>query len=174
METMEGLSERLEALENQIRAIKRRLRCWRPHCSATLLLAALVVYALSPARPGQAADFSCTAGNVACLIDAINQANANGEANTITLKAGTYTMTAVDNNTDGSNGLPVVTSPLTITGRKAETTIIERGGAGVPQFHILNVAPTGTLTLQKLTLRGGGASIRVPFSRVGESSIVVR
>jgi hypothetical protein len=51
METMEGLSERLEALENRIRAVKRRLHYWRAHCSATLLLAALVVYALVSARP---------------------------------------------------------------------------------------------------------------------------
>jgi hypothetical protein len=29
METMESLSERLEALENQTRAVKRRLHCWR-------------------------------------------------------------------------------------------------------------------------------------------------
>ena len=29
METMEGLSERLEALENRTRAVKRRLYCWR-------------------------------------------------------------------------------------------------------------------------------------------------
>ena len=114
METMEGLSERYEALENQIRAVKRRLHCWRgiacgqtrrskwrAHCSATLLLAALVVYALVSARPGEAADFSCRNGDVACLITAINMANANGQANTITLKAGTYTLTAVNNNTDG-------------------------------------------------------------------------
>jgi hypothetical protein len=170
METMEGLSEQYEALENQIHAVKRRLHCWRgivcgqtrrrprrAHCSATLLLAALVVYALAPVRPGQAADFSCTAGDVACLITAINMANANGQANTITLKAGTYTLTAVDNFTDVGNGLPVVTSPLTIKGRDAETTIIDGAGHG----RILNVAATGTLTLQRLTLRNGftGASV---------------
>jgi hypothetical protein len=155
METMESLSERLEALENQICAVKRRL-----HCSATLLLAALVVYALAPARLGQAADFSCSNGDVACLITAINMANANGDANTITLKAGTYTLTAVDNFTGGGNGLPVVTSPLTITGREAKTTIIESAGAG----RILNVAAAGTLTLQGLTLRNGGSvSVNVAF-----------
>src|SRR5436309_14107669 len=37
----------------------------------------------------QAADFACPAGDVACVIDAINTANANGQANTITLAAGT-------------------------------------------------------------------------------------
>jgi hypothetical protein len=102
MKPMKTLSERLEALENQIRAVKRRLHCWRgiacgqtrprprrAHRSSTLLLAALVVYALAHASRSQAAEFSCTAGDVACLIDAINQANANGKANRITLRRGT-------------------------------------------------------------------------------------
>jgi hypothetical protein len=167
METMEGLSERLEALENQIRAVKRRLHCWhgiacgqtrrrprRAHCSATLLLAALIVCALAPAGRGQAADFSCGNGDAACLITAINMANANGDANTITLKAGTYTLTAVDNNTDGPNGLPAITSVLTIKGTRAATTILERD-TSAPAFRILNVAATGKLTLQRLTLRNG-------------------
>src|SRR5262249_46188043 len=47
-------------------------------------------------------------------------------------------------------------SALTITGQGAETTIIEPG-AGAPAFRILNVAATGTLTLQKLTLRNSGS-----------------
>jgi hypothetical protein len=186
METMEGLSERYEALENQIRAVKRRLHCWRgivcgqtrrrkrrEQCSATLLLAALVVYALAPARHGQAADFSCRNGDVACLITAINMANANGQANTITLKAGTYTLTATNNDTDGANGLPAVTSVLTIKGTSASTSILERD-TSAPAFRILNVEAAGTLTLQRLTLRNnGGCFFPVP-PWVGASSIVVR
>jgi hypothetical protein len=108
----------------------------------------------------QAADFACnTTGDtgVACLIAAINAANANGEANTITLTAGTYTLTAPDN---PANGLPVITSSLTIRGAEVATTIIERA-ATAPAFRFLHVAPTGTLTLQGLTLRGGGT---FPFS----------
>jgi hypothetical protein len=35
---------------------------------------------------------------------AINAANGNGQANTITLETATYTLTAVDNDTDGPNG----------------------------------------------------------------------
>jgi hypothetical protein len=79
----------------------------------------VLVGGLGRARPSQAADFSCAAGDVACLLAAIATANANGETNTITLAAGTYTLTAVDNTTDGANGLPSVTSawPLTIRGR---------------------------------------------------------
>jgi hypothetical protein len=52
---------------------------------------------------GQAAELTCAAGDVACLIEAINQANAHGEANTITLEAGTYALTEVNNNTDGNS-----------------------------------------------------------------------
>src|SRR4029077_8946116 len=94
-------------------------------------------------------------GNVACLIDAINQANANGKANRITLRRGTYTLTAVDNIGNGlGNGLPVITSALTITGQGAETTIIERDTSATI-FRILRVEAAGTLTLQRVTLRNG-------------------
>jgi hypothetical protein len=104
--------------------------------------------------PSQAAEFACGAGDVACLINTINAANANGTANTITLAAGTYTLTAMDNTTDGPTGLPSITGRLTITGTGADTTIIERA-AGAPPFRLLHVASTGTLALDGLTLQGG-------------------
>jgi hypothetical protein len=112
---------------------------------------------VSLARTSQAADFACPAGDVACLIAAINTANANGEANTIRLKAGTYTLTAVDNDTDGPNGLPSVTSTLTLQGTGADATSIAREGSifSPPFFRLLHVAATGRLTLKRLTLRGG-------------------
>ena len=83
------------------------------------------------------------AAGASLLPGAINEANANGEKNTIRLEAGTYTLTAVDNGTNGLpvNGLPVITSTLTITGRGAETTIIERA-VSAPFFRILTVAAT--------------------------------
>ena len=104
----------------------------------------------------RAADFPCPAGNVACLIDAIKTANANAQTNTIRLEAGTYTLTAVDNDTDGRNGLPSITSPLplTIQGAGAESTIIERDPSALG-FRLFHVAATGVLTLHGLTLRRG-------------------
>lgn len=120
-----------------------------------VVLVATLLGALVPSRPVPAAEFACAAGDVACLIDAINMANANGEANTITLEAGTYTLTAVDNTTDGPNGLPSVTSPLTIRGAEADATILERA-AGAPRFRLVHVAASGNLTLVGLVLRGGG------------------
>jgi len=102
----------------------------------------------------QAAEFTCAGGDVDCLIDAMYEANANGEENTVTLQAGTYTLTAVDNDTDGPNGLPSVTGNLTITGAGADTTILERA-ADAPLFRLLHVAAGGTLALHWLTLQGG-------------------
>src|SRR4030095_5701136 len=97
MESIEKLGERLEALE-PIGFDKAYLGVrWRRGILKSELLVALLVGALGLAQPLQAAEFTCASGNVACLIDAINQANANGEANRITLRRGTYTLTAVDN-----------------------------------------------------------------------------
>ena len=79
--------------------------------------------------PSEAAHFRCPAADVTCLISAINQANANGQDNTIALAAGAYTLTAVDNDTDGANGLPSVTGTLTIRGAGADLTSISRNEA---------------------------------------------
>jgi hypothetical protein len=95
---------------------------------------------------------------VACLIDAINQANANGEANTITLEAGTYSLTARNNSTDGFNGLPSVTGIVTIQGAGADATVIARD-ASAPIFRLVHVAATGTLTVERLTLSGGNGGL---------------
>jgi hypothetical protein len=110
---------------------------------------------------GHAAEFTCPAGEsgVTCLIAAIHEANANGEENTLRLKAGTYTLTAVDNDTDGPNGLPSVTSTLTIQGAGAEATSLERAPS-TPSFRLLHVAATGGLTLEGLTIRGGNVGFR--------------
>jgi len=122
-----------------------------------VVVAALIsLLGLSPR--GQAADFTCPSGDVACLIAAIHTANGNGEANTITSTAGTYVLTAVDNTTDGPNGLPSITGDVTIIGDSAATTIVGRPNLptfGEPFFRIFHVAPTGTLTLEKLTVTGG-------------------
>jgi len=126
-------------------------------------VAALGLALLTVPRLVQAKTFYCDGGNVQCLIDSITAANANGEKNTIRLKAGTYTLTAVDND---MNGLPVITSTLAITGYGAETTIIERDPS-VPPFRLLAVDATGTLTLKRLTLRGGGAPFPARFIALG-------
>jgi hypothetical protein len=154
MDSIDNVRERIEALEQQMksmgahtRVVERRLRWWRGIACGVGLLSLL-----SLAPSSQAADFTCTAGDVACLLDAITMANANGEENTITLAAGTYPLTVVDNTTDGLNGLPSVTSPLTIRGAGAGATVIGRVAAF---FRLLHVATAGSLTLEGLTLSGG-------------------
>jgi hypothetical protein len=133
-----------------------RIRLWQTGSRLSIPVVALLIISLGLCDPSPAAEFSCGAGDVACLIAAINTANASGEANTITLEAGTYTLTAVNNNTGGPNGLPVITSPfpLTIQGAGAEVTSIDRS-ASAPPFRIFLVEDTGTLTLNGLTIRGG-------------------
>jgi hypothetical protein len=105
-----------------------------------------------------AAEFFCSSGDVSCLIAKINRANQNGEENTINLAAGTYTLTSIDNSSGFGNnirnGLPRITSAMIINGESAETTIIERD-PGAPEFRILDVADSGRLTLNGLTIRGG-------------------
>jgi hypothetical protein len=141
---------------------ERRQVAWRVGVQVIAALAC----SLALVYPGQAADFRCASEDVACLIGAIHTANANGEANTITLAAGTYALTAVDNLTVGVNGLPSITSPLTIQGAGAGTTILEQD-RDAQASHLVHVGATGTLTLKGLTLRGentapsGGGLINV-------------
>src|SRR5262249_27460936 len=86
---------------------------------------------------------SFTAATTADLIADINAANKAGGANTITLVANTtFDMTAVNNTSNGANGLPV------IGGKKADSlTIIGNGdtierstNSGTPSFRLFDVA----------------------------------
>lgn len=116
------------------------------------LAAILILSSLFVASLGQAAVFSCPSGNVGCLIDAINVANSNAEADEIYLRPGVYTLTEVYE-TDpylGPTGLPTVVDDLSIVGNQ---TIIERD-AGAPEFQILPKR-RGALVVDGLTIRGG-------------------
>lgn len=117
---------------------------------------AAITLALTAATQAPAATFTIADGNVQALIDAINDANANDEADTIMLAAnGTYTLDDFDNETDGPNGLPSVTSVVTIEGNGAT---IERDDADdTPYFRIFHVAEFGDLTLTDMTVRNGRA-----------------
>src|SRR5579859_400993 len=92
------------------------------------------------------------AATTAALIADIASANTNGaSANTINLTGtGPYVLTAVNNTTDGPNGLPVihstVASTLTINGNGNG---LERNLGG-PNFRFFDIAPgaNGSLVLQ--------------------------
>ena len=123
---------------------------------------AVALFTLSFTQAVQAAEFFCSSGDVTCLIAAINDANQNGEENTINLETGDYTLTAVNNQTIApvgnlfpiGNGLPVITSVMTLTGAGANQTVIARD-SNAPGFRIVFVAGTGALTLDGLTISGG-------------------
>jgi uncharacterized repeat protein (TIGR01451 family) len=133
------------------------------------LLAALILaapgLALWPVLPAQAAPRAasfvtdCTGGvgdvsDLIADIDAANDEGANPGPDTLVLGAGcVYTVTAANNPEYGPNGLPSITSDITIQGNGA--TIMRDGGA--PDFRLFHVAVTGTLTLQTLTLSNGRA-----------------
>ena len=160
MDRIANLRERVDVVEQQInvmgaptKLVNQRPGGWR----LAWRVAAMAALGLALAFPHgvRAKTFRCGAGDAPCLIAAINEANANGDANTIRLAAGTYTLTMAASS-DPRVGLPVITSPLTITGRGADTTIIERD-ASAPGFGILRVAVDGILTLNRLTLRGGSS-----------------
>jgi len=118
--------------------------------------AALFLLCLMISSSAGAAVFNVAAGDTAGLIAAITTANGNGVANVINLAGGTYNLAAVDNTSGiaGPNGLPAITSTLTINGNGST---IARTGA--PLFRILQVgSATGTvgaLTLGNVIITGG-------------------
>lgn len=111
-------------------------------------------------------DSGGTGGPDCTLRDAITAANtdtatggcpAGNGADTIELPtSSTITLTEVDNDTSGligPNGLPSVTSVVTIRG--TGTTVQRDDAEGTPLFRILHVAAEGDLTLNFLVVTGG-------------------
>jgi hypothetical protein len=86
------------------------------------------------------------------LINAIDMANSNSEADLLSLAAGcTYLLTGVNNDTDSPNGLPSITSEIVINGNGAT---IERSDTA-PDFRIFHVAAEGDLALNDLNIVNG-------------------
>jgi hypothetical protein len=115
--------------------------------------AILLLTTAAAAQASAALTVPCSgpAGGSAGLIAAISAANGSGGA-TINLAAGCSYMLTAANNTNpmlGDNGLPVITSPITLNG--SATTIAGNDSS----FRILQVTSTGNLTLQGLTITGG-------------------
>src|SRR5438094_6596865 len=109
---------------------------------ATLCLLAWTAFA------GTAFASNIADGDVAGLIAAINAANTNPGADIINLApGGTYTLTAEDS---PGNGLPAITSQITINGNGA---IIQRSSAASTDFRIfLITSATGDLTVNEVTI----------------------
>lgn len=141
------------------------------HQRGFLFLQALVLsgaLSLLALRAVPAAVFNIPNGDVAALKAALAAANSNGQADTINLAAGgTYTLTVIDNTTNGSNGLPVIVNDatgldLTINGNGA---IITRStAAGTPEFRILHIASGAAVSCTSLTVANGKSSGAFPAS----------
>jgi hypothetical protein len=121
--------------------------------SGAVILLLSSVLAVPAAQASTRASVPCSGkgGGSAGLVAAINSANSSGGA-TINLAAGcTYTLTTANNSDPmlGANGLPVITSRITLNGFR--TTIAGNDS----NFRILFVAGSGNLTLQGLTITGG-------------------
>jgi hypothetical protein len=125
--------------------------------SAVVVAGALVAFAGLPAGvalAGTGSKVPCSGpgGGAAGLVAAINAANAAG-GGAISLAPGcTYALAAADNSGPlGANGLPVVTSRITIAG--AHSTIARSSSQ---QFRIVEVdGPGGNLAASGLTITGG-------------------
>jgi hypothetical protein len=102
-----------------------------------------------------------SAATAAALIADIKSANTAGGSNTITLTAPTtspYVLTAVNNSTNGANGLPVIAANDNLTVVGNGDTIERRTASATPDFRLLNVAGGASLTLANLTLERGYAA----------------
>src|SRR5262245_46956187 len=75
----------------------QRARPWVACLLGKLAVVGAMIVFLADLGSVQAAVFQCPSGDVACLIASINTANGNGENDTITLEAGRYILTTIDN-----------------------------------------------------------------------------
>src|SRR4051794_19209015 len=112
--------------------------------------------ALFGAQGANAANFpvacSGSTGPTATLVSQITAANNAAGADVIDITGGpcTFSLTAVNDAAAGGNGLPIVTSPLTINGNGSTITRV----AGSPNFRIF-FASSAALSLNQLTVSGG-------------------
>jgi len=129
--------------------------------SAIILGAALVL--ISGISSVRADTFNV--GSTRALISAINSANNAGGSHTIILVPGrVFDLKTANNTTDGGNGLPVIGATkavaLTIIGNGAtlkRIAVFDRYGTVKNPFRLFDVASGASLTLDHLTLQGGGA-----------------
>jgi hypothetical protein len=132
-----------------------------------VVAASLVVAVLggATARASSLSIVACSGpgGGAAGLIAAVNTANASGGGMIILAPGCTYSLTSANNMTAGANGLPVVTSPITIIGSGA--TIAGNNS----NFRIILIAGAagGSLTLNGITVTGGNASGQQPPASFG-------
>ncbi|MFG2879918.1 hypothetical protein ACGFYU_33735 [Streptomyces sp. NPDC048337] len=109
--------------------------------------------AVAPAAVAQPLKVTVACGDVAALLTAVGDANANADGGTITLaKNCAYRFTAEDAIGSG-NALPAITGKVKIIGH--DSTLIRSVRDGLPHFRILKVNEGGELLLKGTTVTGG-------------------
>ena len=124
---------------------------WRQTLSWITVVGLLVALLITsfPDNVAQAAVYDIPNGDVVALKAALS---ASGGSRVINLApSGIYTLTAVDNNNNGANGLPVVNTDITLNGRGA--TIVRATTA--PNFRFFYIGNAGSLTLNTTTFANG-------------------
>jgi hypothetical protein len=131
---------------------------------------------------GPASAATIVADEVTCsLIDAIVAANSNSAVSgctagddvkeggdVIVLNADVVLASIVDE-TDGANGLPSITSLITIEGNGH--AVSRSSVSGTPEFRLLHVGPAGELTLNDLGLYGGQQSYGGGLANSGTTTL---
>jgi len=124
--------------------------------------------------PNAATAAAINVGGSCTLVHAINNANADADtdgtkgckagsgADTINLAHNTsYQLPEINNNTDGPNGLPSVTSVITINGNRS--TVSRAGATDTPRFRLFHVSEAGKLVLKSITLSNGRLTKYDPY-----------
>jgi hypothetical protein len=125
-----------------------------------VLLIALVIV-----QPPVTAAVIVVDGVTCTLVDAITAANSDSATDGCSAGSGAdeiqltvdVTLTEVDNTTDGSNGLPSITSDVTIEGIGGSLPRAIVRDLAAPDFRIFDVASSGTLWLKSVSVRNGSS-----------------
>lgn len=109
-----------------------------------------------PSDPNRDSNGTCTlseAIRAANLDAAVDACPAGSGADTIVLGPNVYQVQYRETTFDGPNGLPSITTHITISGTAG--AVIERSASASEPFRLLQVRSSGTLVLDSVTLRGG-------------------
>ena len=98
-----------------------------------------------------AVTFDIGPNDTSSLINAIDQANANGEQDTINLSPNSiYELATANNNSYSKTGLPLIVSEITINGNDSQLL-----RDSLENFRVLSVISPGSLTINNLIITGG-------------------
>jgi len=130
----------------------------------TVLAVLVLVVMYTPAA--KANTFVVGPGDVSGLISARHSANdetgSPGPDEIVLATDSTYSLTVQSEN---SNGLPAITSPISIFGHGS--TVERRYADGTSYFRIIHVAASGDLTLDNVTIRNGSLLGSSPWPKEG-------